>query len=156
MPRLVKARYRTLDGPQFWAIGGLSSGGWGALNIGLRHLDQFKIFFSQIGYFSARSGPQNSPQAFISDIPPGQRKTLRIYMDAGLNDLTGPEMLNSTRKFHATLDRLGVPNVKYEFPGGHGFSGPDYGWNYDHKHAFDSLSYVGQNLKSALLSHGVD
>lgn len=156
LPKLVKARYRTLEGPQFWAIGGLSSGGWGALNIGLRHLDQFSIFFSQIGYFTDRSGPQNSPQAFIATIPPAQRKKLRIYMDAGLNDLTGPEMLNSTRQFHATLERLGVPNVKLELPGGHGLSGADYGWNYDHKHAFDSLSYVGQNLKSALASHGAD
>jgi enterochelin esterase-like enzyme len=152
LPAVVMARYRTLPGPQFWAIGGLSSGGWGALNIGLRYLNQFNIFFSQIGYFTDSSGPQNSPQIFVAQIPPAQRKRLRIYMDAGLNDLTGPEMLNSTRAFHATLNRLGIPNVKYEFPGGHGLSGPDYGWNYDHKHAFNSLTYVGKHLKIALAS----
>lgn len=150
LPKVVSHRYRTLQGPQFWALGGLSSGGWGALNIGLRHLDQFSIFFSQIGYFSDSSGPENSPQDFIAHIPPAQRKRLRIYLDAGLNDLTGPKMLTSTRQFHATLKRLGVAHEKHEFPGGHGLSGADYGWNYDHKHALDSLSYVGKNFQAAL------
>lgn len=70
LPDVVKSRYRTLNSPKFWAIGGLSSGGWGALNIGLRHLDQFHIFFSHIGYFTDASGPQNSPQQFIAQIPP--------------------------------------------------------------------------------------
>ena len=150
LPAVVKARYRTLNSPRFWAIGGLSSGGWGALNIGLRHLNHFNIFFSQIGYFTDRSGPENSPQDFISQIPPEQRQNLRIYLDAGLNDLTGPLMLDSTRRFASTLQRLGVAHVKHEFPGGHGLSGADYGWNYDHKHAFDSLSYVGEHLHAAL------
>lgn len=71
-------------------------------------------------------------------------------MDSGLNDLSGPLMLTSTRKFHATLNRLDIANAMHEFPGGHGLTGADYGWNYDHKHAFDSLSYVGENLKAAL------
>jgi enterochelin esterase-like enzyme len=93
LPNIIKARYRTLKGPQFWAIGGLSSGGWGALNIGLRHLDQFHIL---------------------------------------------------------------VANVMHAFPGGHGLTGPDYGWNYDHKHAMDSLSYVGQNLKAAHENHDLE
>lgn len=70
LPDVVKSRYRTLNSPKFWAIGGLSSGGWGALNIGLRHLDQFHIFFSHIGYFIDASGPPNSPQQFIAQIPP--------------------------------------------------------------------------------------
>ncbi len=150
LPSFIKARYRTLNGPQLWAIGGLSSGGWGALNIGLRHLNNFNIFFSQIGYFTDSSGPKNSPQSFISQIPAAQRKPLRIYIDAGLNDLSGPQMLDSTRQFHETLKQLGVQHVFYAFPGGHGLSGPNYGWNYDHKHAMNSLSYVGQQFKTAL------
>lgn len=69
LPQLIKSRYRTLNQPQFWAMGGLSSGGWGALNIGLRHLDNFNIFFSHIGYFTDDSGPQNSPQVFVQQFP---------------------------------------------------------------------------------------
>src|SRR6476469_308793 len=32
---IVKSRYRTLEDPKSWAMGGQSSGGWGAFNIGL-------------------------------------------------------------------------------------------------------------------------
>lgn len=148
LPQLVRSRYRTLNEPQFWAMGGLSSGGWGALNIGLRHLDNFNIFFSHIGYFTDESGPQNSPQVFVQKIPEKQRRRLHIYLDAGLNDLSGSEFLNSTRQFHETLDKLGIDNVFHAFPGGHGLSGPDMGWNYDHKHAADSLSFVGKHFKA--------
>ncbi|MGB7415050.1 MAG: alpha/beta hydrolase-fold protein, partial [Thermosynechococcaceae cyanobacterium] len=52
----VESRYRTLDDPKLWAIGGVSSGGWGAFNIGLRHLDHFKTVFSHSGYFTDDSG----------------------------------------------------------------------------------------------------
>lgn len=96
---IVKSRYRTLNEPQFWAMGGLSSGGWGALNIGLRHLDNFNIFFSHIGYFTDDSGPQNSPQVFVQQIPEQQRRRLHIYLDAGLNDLSGSEFLDLPDSF---------------------------------------------------------
>lgn len=147
--QVVKSRYRTLNQPQFWAMGGLSSGGWGALNIGLRHLNNFHIFFSHIGYFTDDSGPQNSPQVFVKQIPLEQRRRIRIYLDAGKDDLMGTEFRDSTRQFHETLNQLGIENVFYAFPGGHGLSGADMGWNYDHKHAADSLSYVGQQFKRA-------
>jgi S-formylglutathione hydrolase FrmB len=45
----LQTRYRTLNQPQFWAIGGLSSGAWGAFNIGLKRLNQFHIFFGHSG-----------------------------------------------------------------------------------------------------------
>ena len=148
--QVVKSHYRTLESPQFWAMGGLSSGGWGAFNIGLRHLDNFNILFSQIGYFTDDSGSANSPQDFVKQLPVEQRQRLRAYMDAGKDDLMTKEFLNSTQKFHQTLDELGIQNEFHAFPGGHGLSGPDMGWNYDHKHAADSLAYVGKWFKLAL------
>jgi enterochelin esterase-like enzyme len=150
LPLVVQRAFRTQKSPRLWAIGGLSSGGWGALNIGLRHLDQFNVFFSQIGYFKDKSGPENSPNAFIRDFPTEDLKSLRIYIDAGKDDVMDPTFLNSSREFHETLKALKVNHVFHAFPGGHGLSGPDFGWNYDHKHAADSLTYVGQNFKEAL------
>ncbi|MEJ1937860.1 alpha/beta hydrolase-fold protein, partial [Nostoc sp. NIES-2111] len=47
--QVVKSRYRTLPNPDFWAIGGLSSGGWGAVNVGLRNFNNFSILFSHSG-----------------------------------------------------------------------------------------------------------
>lgn len=100
LPQVVKSRYRTLESPQLWAMGGLSSGAWGAFNIGLRHLNNFNILFSQIGYFTDESGSQNSPEEIVKHLSVQQRKRLRIYLDAGKDDLMTKEFLNSTRQFH--------------------------------------------------------
>ena len=132
------------------AIGGLSSGGWGGVNIGLHHLDQFNVFFSQIGYFIDKSGPQNSPTLFVQTLSADKLKRLHIYADAGKDDVMDSSFLTSSQQFHGVLDRLHVDNVFYAFPGGHGLSGPDYGWNYDHKHASDSLGFVGKKFQAAL------
>jgi enterochelin esterase-like enzyme len=140
----IKARYRTSNRPEDWAMGGLSSGGWGALNIGLRHLDQFRIFFSHTGYFRDRSGPQNSPEDFISELPPDLTAKIRVYLDAGKDD---HEYLAATASFHRTLDRLNISNEYRVFPGGHGIFGEDVGWNYWHKHLYGSLSFVGQHFQ---------
>lgn len=145
--QLVKSRYRTLPQPQFWAMGGQSSGGWGAFNIGLRHLDNFNILFSSSGYFTDTSGPQNSPQHIVQTLPSQAIRRLRVYLDAGENDR---EFLSSTTTFHQMLDRLGVANEFHVFPGGHGIVGADSGWNYWHKHLADELTYVGQQFKSSI------
>jgi enterochelin esterase-like enzyme len=139
----IKARYRTSNRPEDWAMGGLSSGGWGALNIGLRHLDQFRIFFSHTGYFRDRSGPQNSPENFISELPPDLTAKIKVYLDAGKDD---HEYLVATESFHRTLDRLNISNEYRVFPGGHGIFGEDVGWNYWHKYLYGSLSFVGQHF----------
>lgn len=143
----VKSRYRTLEQPQFWAIGGLSSGGWGAFNIGLKHLNQFNTLFSHTGYFVDSSGSENSPQFFVQQISLDKRKRLRVYLDAGKSD---HKYLEATQSFHQTLDRLGIANQFRVFEGGHGIVGKNSGWNYWHKHLADSLSYVGQQFRIAL------
>lgn len=144
--KIVKSRYRTLNEPQFWAMGGQSSGGWGAFNIGLRHLNNFNVFFSSSGYFTDNSGTANSPQDFIEKIPVAERERIRAYLDAGEQD---KEFLTSTQQFHQTLDKLGIANEFHAFPGGHGIVGADVGWNYWHKHLADQLTYVGKQYKQA-------
>jgi enterochelin esterase-like enzyme len=144
--QVVKSRYKTLESPKFWALGGLSSGGWGAFNIGLRHLDRFNVLFSHSGYFTDSSGPANSPRDIVKTLSPQQRQVLRVYLDAGQND---EDFVQSTQDFHQTLNTLGIANQFHIFPGGHGLSGADIGWNYFHKHLKDSLSYVGKQFKQA-------
>jgi enterochelin esterase-like enzyme len=143
--QVVKSRYRTLNQPQFWAMGGLSSGGWGAMNIGLRHLNQFQTLFSHSGYFTDTSGPANSPILFIRSLSPVSLKRLCIYLDAGISD---NPYLKSSRKFQKVLSRLGVKHQFNVFPGGHGVAGPDSGWNYWRHHLADSLTYVNQQFLS--------
>ncbi len=138
---VVKDRYRTRQDPGAWALGGFSSGGWGAFNIGLRHLDNYRVLFSHDGYFSDASGPSNSPAMFIGSLPKETLRGVRFYLDVGRND---PSFLNSSRQFHHTLDQLGLANSFHAFPGGHRLTGADFGWNYIRKHLRDSLSFVGQ------------
>jgi enterochelin esterase-like enzyme len=150
IPAQIKSHYRTWASPQLWAIGGLSSGGWGGVNIGLHHLEQFNVFFSQIGYFTDKSGPQNSPMQMVQTLTPQQRQQIHVYVDAGKDDVMDTSFLTSSREFHEELDRLKVDNVFYAFPGGHGLAGPNFGWNYDHKHALDSLGFVGKKFQAVL------
>jgi enterochelin esterase-like enzyme len=141
----LKRRYRVRPEPGQWALGGFSSGGWGALNIGLRHTDAFHTLFSHDGYFVDASGPANSPEQFVGTLPKQDLQPLRIYLDVGSGD---PTFLRSTRQFHVTLDRLGVRNTLHVFPGGHGLSGADVGWNYIRKHLRDSLTFVGRSFSA--------
>ncbi|MER3434477.1 MAG: esterase [Leptolyngbya sp. ERB_1_1] len=140
----VKQQYRTIEDSHYWAMGGLSSGGWGAFNIGLRHLERFTIFFSHTGYFIDNSGPQNSPQVFVSQLPPAEHQRIRAYLDAGEAD---EKYLDATRDFHKTLNRLEIYNEFYVFPGGHGIVGQDVGWNYWRSHLADSLKFVGRQFR---------
>jgi enterochelin esterase-like enzyme len=142
----VQNCYRTKDGSQFWAIGGLSSGGWGALNIGLHRPNHFSILFSHSGYFTDKSGEENSPMSYIERMSPSQRQGLHIYLDAGEGD---GKFLRQSRQFHDQLSLYGVQNVFNAFPGGHGIYGADVGWNYWHHHLADSLTYVGDRFKDA-------
>lgn len=142
----LKRRYRTRQEPGQWALGGFSSGGWGALNIGLRYPKTFHTLFSHDGYFVDSSGSANSPQAFIGTIPKSLLSPLRIYLDVGRSDAF---FLQSTEAFHATLNRLGIVNTMHVFPGGHGLSGADVGWNYIRKHLSDSLTFVGSSFAAS-------
>ncbi len=137
----VKQRYRTRPEAKYWAIGGVSSGGWGACTVMLQHRQQFNLCFSHSGYFTDDSGPKNSPNAIVTTLSAAERKPLRFYIDAGTSD---HNLLASSHQFDRTLTHLGLSHVFYEFPGGHGLTGPDFGWNYFRKHLKDSLSYVGQ------------
>jgi enterochelin esterase-like enzyme len=139
--KVIQSRYRTLPAPEFWAIGGLSSGAWGAINIGLRHLNHFSILLSHSGYFEDKSGAQNSPLDFVKKISPTQRQNLRIYLDVGQNDHSF--YLKQNQQFHQELNRLQIANVLNEFPGSHS-------WRFWQAHLADSLSFVGQQWKGKI------
>jgi len=137
--QVIQHRYRALSDPAFWAIGGLSSGGWGALNIGLHYPQHFSVLFSHSGYFVDRSGPQNSPLHVVQQLSAGDRHQLRIYLDTGTVD---QRYLSQAKKFHRALDQLHVANLFQVFPGAHS-------WSFWRQHLADSLAYVGQQFQAA-------
>lgn len=135
--QVVSSRYRTLPNPNFWAIGGLSSGGWGAVNVGLHHPNHFSILFSHSGYFVDDSGPQNSPMNYIKTLSPLGRKQLRLYLDTGTGDSF---FLKQNQKFEALLNQLQIKNQFNQFPGNHS-------WRYWRQHLADSLAFVGEQFR---------
>ncbi len=137
--KVVQSRYRTLPAPDFWAIGGLSSGAWGATNVGLHNLNHFSIIFAHSGYFRDKSGSQNSPIYFVKKLKPQQRQQLRIYLDTGKSDSSS---LQENRQFHKVLEQLEIKNVLREFPGQHS-------WRYWREHLADSLTFVGKQFQLA-------
>ncbi|WP_298904374.1 alpha/beta hydrolase-fold protein [uncultured Nostoc sp.] len=141
--KVVQSRYRTLTNPDFWAIGGLSSGGWGAINVGLHNSDHFSILFSHSGYFQDKSGPINSPITYIKTIPPQAKKRLRIYLDSGKSDI---EEIDQAEQFAKVLNELKIYNLFREFPGSHT-------WKYWRKHLADSLTFVGEQFKLSDIAH---
>ncbi|MEH2250946.1 alpha/beta hydrolase [Nostoc sp.] len=141
--KVVQSRYRTLTNRDFWAIGGLSSGGWGAVNVGLHNLDHFSILFSHSGYFQDKSGPTNSPISYIKSIPPQAQKRLRIYLDSGISDI---EEINEAERFTKVLNNLKIYNSFRQFPGSHT-------WQYWREHLADSLTFVGEQFRLAKVAH---
>ncbi|MDF5710156.1 MAG: alpha/beta hydrolase-fold protein [Nostoc sp. S4] len=142
--KVVQSHYRTLQNPDFWAIGGLSSGGWGAVNVGLHNLNNFSILFSHSGYFEDKSGPTNSPLVYIKTIPLQAQKRLRIYLDSGKSDT---EEINEAEKFSQVLDKLKIYHSLREFPGSHT-------WKYWREHLADSLTFVGEQFRLSEIKIG--
>ncbi|MFN6484647.1 MULTISPECIES: alpha/beta hydrolase [unclassified Nostoc] len=137
--KVVQSRYRTLNNPDFWAIGGLSSGGWGAMNVGLHNVDRFSILFSHSGYFHDKSGPANSPIFYIKTIPVQAQKRLKIYLDSGTSDF---DEIKEAERFSQVLNKLKIQNSFRQFPGSHT-------WQYWREHLADSLTFVGKQFRAS-------
>ncbi|OYD94770.1 esterase [Nostoc sp. 'Peltigera membranacea cyanobiont' 210A] len=144
--KVVQSRYRTLTNPDFWAIGGLSSGGWGAMNVGLHNLDRFSILFSHSGYFNDKSGPANSPIFYIKTIPRQAQKRLKIYLDSGTSDI---DEIREAERFSKALNQLKIYNSFREFPGSHT-------WQYWRKHLANSLTFVGEQFRASETANMAD
>ena len=125
--RAVDGRYRTIRSGSGRAIGGLSEGGYGALNIGLHHPTRFQVIESWSGYqraddvrsiFGHRQAllRQNSPSSTVGR----QARTLRAHHDfiwfyAGMGDALRAQN-------EAFARRLSVLRVGHRFEvhrGGH-------------------------------------
>src|SRR5438876_1765136 len=107
--RYIDSKYRTIPDAANRAIGGLSMGGFGALNIAVHHPDIFGSVISLGGYYYAEGGiwgnnaaymQQNSP----ADVLPAKKQAwkLRIFLGAGTQD---QPYYTDTQQFAQKLDR---------------------------------------------------
>ena len=130
LPTCIDARFHTFAGRYGRALVGLSAGGYGAMNIGLRNLDQFGAVQSWSGYFIATNpaGTQvldlGSPQAnAAATVPRGKGLKLRLASQptqiafyVGLQD---NRFLTMNRQYDAALRHAGIGHIFHTYLGGH-------------------------------------
>ena len=109
----IDATYRTWPAWEERAIGGISRGGVWALEIAFRNPGLFSVVGAHSPALSMNLAPPvYDPFNLLGN--PGVT-SLRIYLDAGDADWTGP----STRSLHETLDGRGITNQFTVHTGGH-------------------------------------
>ncbi|MFZ1997055.1 MAG: alpha/beta fold hydrolase, partial [Solirubrobacteraceae bacterium] len=130
LPTCIDGRFNTIPGRYGRALVGLSAGGYGAMNIGLRNLQQFGAVQSWSGYFVATNpagtkvldlGSKRANGA--ATVPRGQQlKSMlqslptQIAFYVGLQD---GRFLTMNRQYDAALRRAGISHIFHTYPGGH-------------------------------------
>ncbi len=123
----IDAQYRTLASGSGRAIGGLSEGGYGALNIALHHPGEFRVVESWSGYERAadvgaifghdrRRLDYNSPLAQLPRVASKLRRTgTFIWFYSGTRD----PLRRQNDEFATLLTRLDVQHEYFVLRGGH-------------------------------------
>jgi len=128
--RAVDARYRTIRSADGRVLGGLSEGGYGALNIGIHHPTEFRVLESWSGYeraddiaaiFEHRASllRRNSPSLVLA------RKAKAVRADGvyvWFYTASGDRDRAQNVRFASELKRLGVPHRFAVLHGGHDWS----------------------------------
>jgi enterochelin esterase-like enzyme len=141
----VDANYRTVPERTARAIGGLSTGGYCAINLVLRHQDVFSGIVSHSGYdrpdnnvytgnlFGSDREAQraNTPGLYLPTIP--LTRPLGVYLDVGTSD--GGSRTESTA-LAQVFERRGVP-VAF-----HDFADESHNWLVWRRNLFSSLPCV--------------
>jgi S-formylglutathione hydrolase FrmB len=125
----VDRRFRTIRSGSARALGGLSSGGYGALNIGLHHPGEFRVLESWSGYQRADDMASifgttlstlryNSPLDVLPRVAPALRRAhvyVWMYSDTGDH----PRIRAQNAAFAAKLGAAGIGHRFFVARGGH-------------------------------------
>jgi enterochelin esterase-like enzyme len=126
----IDARYRTIATGRGRGIGGLSEGGYGALNIALHHPGEFALIESWSGYMTADRLPgvfgrtaavhrYNSP-ALWAPVVASQLRAGHTYI--WFYSAAGDPLSRQNRAFSAELSALGVAHHYFQTPGKHNWA----------------------------------
>jgi len=126
----IDARYRTIPTPAGRAIGGLSEGGYGAINIALHNPGEFRVVESWSGYERAAHDHTIFGRTLAAldantplDTLPGVADALRrahtyLWFYSGSND----PLHRQNREFARELKRFHIANRYIQFAGGHNWA----------------------------------
>ena len=111
--RAIDTRYRTIRSGSARAIGGLSEGGYGAIDIAVHHPGEFRVVESWSGYERA------DPIRLIFGTAEALRRAhTYFWFYSGSDD----RLLGQNRDFAAALGRLGIPHRFLVRRGGHNWA----------------------------------
>ena len=125
--RAIDSRYRTIPTGSARALGGLSEGGYGALNIGLHHPGEFRVLESWSGYERADKLKSifgddrqllstNSPLETLGSVAPALRRARTyVWFYSGTTD----RLRRQNEAFAAALGRAGIAHRFFLVRGGH-------------------------------------
>ncbi|MGI9057009.1 MAG: alpha/beta hydrolase [Ktedonobacteraceae bacterium] len=111
--KYVDQKYRTIAEAAYRGIGGLSMGGFGAMNIAVHHPDVFGFVISLGGYYRAEGSIWGGNAAYIRENSPldvlptvARAWQLHIYIGAATKD---QPYYSDSKQFVQELDRLHIP-----------------------------------------------
>lgn len=108
----VERDFCTIENREHRAIGGISRGGFWAFSIAMRHPDIFSIIGGHSAYFPNNSNeipPTFNPLDLALNATFLQNANLRIYLDNGASDSSGPSQnLFSTRLVQRNIEHTYV------------------------------------------------
>jgi enterochelin esterase-like enzyme len=131
VPADVAADYRVARDPAQWGLLGLSSGGYCAVNLALRHRAQFGAAVALDGYFQPTDGPAakvlrydrrleaaNDPLVVAQRLQPGSGPVPSIWLSAGASNR---DDLNQAKLLIAALAHVEGVSLLLQNHGGHNF-----------------------------------
>ncbi|MBD3175232.1 MAG: hypothetical protein GF320_08625 [Armatimonadia bacterium] len=142
----IETNLRVMADRRSRCIGGLSMGGYGAVNLGLSNRELYRSVASHSGFFDVRAlgeffqpvynealgTPErvraNNPMEYVEDIPADEMPAL--HFDCGTDDF----LYEANVSFHERLEDLGLPHTYREHPGSHT-------WDYWSEHLADQLLF---------------
>jgi enterochelin esterase-like enzyme len=146
----IDSNYRTVQSREGRAIAGLSEGGYGAMNLGLKNLSEYGVIGSFSGYFTIdehdlskffdgneRLAEANSPMTYLPQL---EGELPAIYFYVGQDD---EKFLPENQKF---ADELEARGASYEF---HTFPGGSHNWDLWGAHLPDFLIFASERLRGA-------
>lgn len=163
----VDSRFRTLSGstPRARVLGGVSSGGYGAVNLGLQRPDLFGTLLSFSGYYHADDagwarpvwGPtpdaarlaHESPSDYLAKAAPAAGQSPRwrdtfVYLGNGQDERARYQ--NEAARFAGELRAAGIPFARRTVPGKHS-------WDIWRELLGDALRTIKDRLPSAPAAH---
>ncbi len=145
----VDERFKTLNKRESRVIGGLSTGAYGAMNIGFHHNDIFGIIISHSGYFINNEGVTknllskdeiqkgyNNPLDYLQNISLNPKSY--IYLDIGEKD--NKSYVEENIKMDEILSQKGI---EHEFQITQGW----HDWEVWKKNILFSLEFLGKHIE---------